>query len=89
MQALIIPDDWKQDAQVLGLQQKIGDILPDYKTKNSRWPITINKEDVPNRYTGLMENWIYEYKKIPTLLVEFEEHGKKENRLINISRLLP
>lgn len=88
MAALFIPDNAKNDERVKNLQKNLKTILTDYQTHNKNEILTINDPKKHDEYTGLMENYIYEYKKIPTVLVEFAQHGKKENRLLEITKFL-
>lgn len=83
MKAFLLPDSWRKDKRVLNLQKKLKKVLPDYKEN-----VEINKDLKEIKYTWLMENYIYEYKNIPTILIEFKKHWEKENRLLNLKKFL-
>lgn len=91
MKMLIKPDNSEKDKRIKELEKKLKKVLPDYQTHYKNWkPININNDPKDKtKYTWLMENFIYEYKNIPTILIEFAKHGLKENRLLNLKNFLP
>jgi hypothetical protein len=90
---LYIPDDSFYDKRIINLWNNIKNVLNDYIYFSPTWnkeideknksKIEINEGEVwkEKRFTGLMENYIYEKYDIPVVLIEISKHWKIEYKL--------
>jgi len=93
---LYVPDNSITDTQVVALWKDILSILPGYNfypNTNSQilTQASIKKYEMDEGgtgvFTGTLETYIYETYGIPTVLIEFENHGDIEYNLKNIFSL--
>lgn len=90
---LFIPDNSIDDKKVIDFWYEISKILPSYRYDIDFENDTTKKQKIKEyeinewwtaEYTWTMETYIYEKYKIPTILIELEDHWKIEYKLRNL-----
>ena len=93
-----IPDNSYLDPRIISLVEKLTVLLPKYyyefptnddnKNRNIISIVEINSWKKIKKYSGLMENYIYQKYDIPIVLIELKEHWEIEYDLYHILEYL-